>query len=226
MQTKVYNAYRITHLNGSTEDINALNPIQALENMEVPETESKVNQLFLIKEGVKTLIEDEPTEIIFSAVASDNNGGSIATPASGRIHVGDSIALKAIPARNYMFIGWTLNGNFLSNEASLVYTMEALPSGIDTATFVAQFALAPVEWEAEVSPAGAGTAGCLAFPTAGVAQANATIQLLAVAKTGWQFDHWESNGSSLGANEILETTALPLAEGETERKYTAIFTEV
>lgn len=37
MQTKIYNAYKITHKNGSVEDINALDLVQALENMEIPE---------------------------------------------------------------------------------------------------------------------------------------------------------------------------------------------
>jgi hypothetical protein len=49
MQTKVFNAYRISHENGTIEDINALNLVQALENMEIPETESPVVQTFLVK---------------------------------------------------------------------------------------------------------------------------------------------------------------------------------
>ena len=109
MQTKIYNAYRITHKNGSVEDINALDLIQALENMEIPDTESKVLQAFLVKENVRTLVEDEKTEILFSAIVAENGGGSIATPASGRIHVGDMVQLKAIPARNYEFVSWKLN---------------------------------------------------------------------------------------------------------------------
>ena len=68
MQSKNYNAYRITHKDGSIEDINAVDLIQALENMDVQETESKVIQAFLVKENVRTLVADEPTEIIFSIV--------------------------------------------------------------------------------------------------------------------------------------------------------------
>lgn len=51
MQTKIYNAYKITHKNGSVEDINALDLVQALENMEIPDTESKVLQAFLVLDG-------------------------------------------------------------------------------------------------------------------------------------------------------------------------------
>ena len=116
MQTKIYNAYKITHKNGSVEDINALDLVQALENMEIPDTESKVLQAFLVKENVRTLVEDEKTEILFSAIVAENGGGSIATPASGKIHVGDMIQLKAIPARNYEFVSWKLNDVKISEE--------------------------------------------------------------------------------------------------------------
>ena len=152
MQTKIYNAYRLTHKNGSVEDVNALDLVQALENMEIPETESKVLQAFLVKEGVRTLIEDEPTEIIFSAVVAEGGTGSIATPASGKIHAGDMIQLKAVPARNYAFVSWSLNGVVISNEATLNFTMPELEGGLDTAIFTATFALAPVAWTTSVSP--------------------------------------------------------------------------
>ena len=56
MQTKVFNSYRITHENGSIEDINALDLVQALENMEITETESSVTQTFLVKKGIRTLV--------------------------------------------------------------------------------------------------------------------------------------------------------------------------
>ena len=48
MQTKIFNSYRITHKNGSIEDINALDLVQAIENMGIPETESPVLQVVLL----------------------------------------------------------------------------------------------------------------------------------------------------------------------------------
>lgn len=223
MQTKVFNAYRITHKNGSIEDINALNLVQALENMEIPETESPVNQTFLIKEGIRTLVEDEPTEILFNAIVAENGGGSIATPATGRIHVGDMIQLKAIPARTYEFVSWSLNGKVFSNEAIVNMTMPELPAGIDTAVFTATFKLADVSWTTAVESAEASTAGCLAFPTSGSSEANADEEFLAVAKEGFVFDHWEVNGESVSTNELLQTVVTPLAEGENARVYKAVF---
>lgn len=224
MQTKIYNAYRITHLNGSIEDINALDLVQALENMEIPETESKVVQAFLIKENVRTLVEDEPGEVIFTAVVAENGGGSIATPASGKIHVGDLLQFKAIPARNYEFVSWKLNGNVISAEATMNLAMPELGAGIDTAVFTATFRLAPVAWTTAVEPAEASTAGCIAFPTSGSSEANAETEFLAVTKEGFTFDHWEVNGQSVSDNELLQTAVTPLAEGEPARVYKAVFT--
>lgn len=223
MQTKIYNAYRITHKNGSVEDINALDLIQALENMEIPDTESKVLQSFLVKENVRTLVEDEKAEIIFSAIVAENGGGSIATPASGKIHVGDILQFKAIPACNYEFVNWKLNGVEISKEATMNLVMPELASGVDTAVFTATFRMADVAWTTSVEPAEASTAGCIAFPTSGTSEANAEAEFLAVTKEGFAFDHWEVNGESVSTNELLQTAVTPLAEGESARVYKAVF---
>ena len=223
MQAKVFNAYRITHENGSIEDINALNLVQALENMETPETESSVTQTFLVKKNIRTLVEDEPTEILFNAIVAENGGGSIATPATGKIHVGDMIQLKAIPARNYEFVSWKLSGTEISTEATLNFTMPKLSDNLDTAVFTATFKLSNVAWTSAVEPAEASSAGCIAFPTSGTTEANAEAEFLAVAKDGFTFDHWEVNGESVSTNELLQTTVTPLAEGENTRVYTAVF---
>ena len=223
MQAKVFNAYRITHENGSIEDINALNLVQALENMETPETESSVTQTFLVKKNIRTLVEDEPTEILFNAIVAENGGGSIATPATGKIHVGDMIQLKAIPARNYEFVSWKLSGTEISTEATLNFTMPKLSDNLDTAVFTATFKLSNVAWTSAVEPAEASTAGCIAFPTSGETEANTEAEFLAVAKDGFTFDHWEVNGESVSTNELLQTTVTPLAEVENTRVYTAVF---
>lgn len=223
MQTKVFNAYRITHKNGSIEDINALDLVQALENMETPDTESKVIQAFLVKENVRTLVEDEPNEIIFSAVVAEGGTGSIATPVSGKIHVGDQIALKAIPARTFTFVNWKLNGEVISTEADLVFTMPKLEN-LDTAMFVATFRLADVSWTANVLPNEASVAGSIAFPALGIIEANKDLELLAVPSEGYTFNHWERNGVNISDNKLLQTKVNPLDDKEESAVYTAVFT--
>ena len=223
MQTKVFNAYRITHKNGSIEDINAFDLVQALENMETPDTESRVTQAYLVKENIRTLVEDEPDEIIFSAIVAEGGTGSIATPASGKIHVGDKIALKAIPARTFTFVNWKFNGEVISEEADLVFTMPKLEN-LDTAVFIATFRLADVSWTANVLPNEASVAGSIAFPAHGTTAANKELELLAVPSEGYTFDHWERNGVNISDSKLLKTEVTPLSEKEESAVYTAIFT--
>jgi len=223
MQSKLVNAYRITHKNGKIEDINATSLVQALENMEVPETESAIIQTFLIKEGIRTLIEDEPTEVTFTAIVAENGGGSIATPATGRIHVGDMVQMKAVPARGYEFVSWSLNGEEISKDATINLVMPEPLEGIDTAVFTATFKLSDVSWRTEVEPSEASTAGCVSFPASGVSEANTEASFIAVAKGGFTFDHWELNGESISTNELLTTTVTPLSDDESDRVYKAVF---
>ena len=223
MQTRELNSYQITHKNGNVENINAETLVQALQNMEVSEEYSPVIQTYLKEEDIRTLVADVPAEIIFSAVVAEGGGGSIATPSSGKIHVGDQLAFKAIPAKNYVFVSWSLNGSVISTDAEMLLTMPELPTGMTSAVFTASFALAPVNWTTEVYPPEATGDGAVAFPSSGVTPANGDVSAIAVNSANYTFDHWERNGQSVGTNNILEAEATPLAEGESARVYKAVF---
>ena len=123
MQTKLYNSYRITHKSGSVEEINAENLIEALQNSAIKEEFDPVLQTYMTADQITTLVADMPGEVPFTAVVSEGSGGSIATPASGTVHVGDQLALKAIPARNYVFVNWKMNDQVISEY-------EANPQGM------------------------------------------------------------------------------------------------
>ena len=223
MQTKDYNAYRITHKNGSIEDVNALNLVQALENMETTEEESKVIQAFLVKEDVRTLLEDEAKEILFTAVVAEDGGGSIATPTQGKVHVGDQVNFTAITARNYEFVSWKLNGEVFSTEASTVVTFPELKEGFDTAVFTATFKLSDVAWTTRVEPAEASTAGCVAFPTAGTTQANTQQELLAVEKVTSYLDtvFTSQNDIDVPSSSTEEPTSIVLTLDKNVSEYDA-----
>lgn len=224
MQTKSYNHYRITHKNGDVEEINAENLVEALNNMEIKEDYSPVLQTYMTDEGVRTLVADAPEEVPFTAVVNEQAGGSIATPVSGNVHAGDQLAFKAIPARNYMFVSWEMNGQVISNNAEFVYTFPEL-KGEASAVFKANFAKAPVAWTTAVSPAEATGDGAVTFPSSGTTPADGTVSAIAVDSEHYTFDHWERNGTSAGTNKILSATAEEPAEGETSVIYTAVFTE-
>lgn len=225
MQSKFYNRYKITHKNGDAEEINAVNLVEALNNMEITEEFSPVLQTYMEEEGIRTLVADMPAEVPFTAVVAEGSGGSIATPVSGVIHAGDQIALKAIPARNYEFVNWKMNDSIISDQESLVYTMPEL-HGEASAVFKATFRLADVEWTTAVDPDGATGAGVVAFPASGSTPANEALSLIAVEAEGYTFDHWERNGQTLSDNKILNTTVEPLAENETACIYVAVFNAV
>lgn len=225
MQTKLLNAYRITHKNGSVENINAENLVEALNNMEIDESYSPVQQTYMTEEGIRTLVADVPSEVPFTSVVNDTAGGSIATPLSGMVHVGDQLAFKAIPARNYVFKNWKMNDVVISENPDFVYTFPEL-HGEASAVFKATFEPAPVEWTTEVYPAEASGDGAVSFPASGVTPAEGTVSAIAVDSEHYTFNHWERNGVSVSTNKILSVTAEEPAEGELAVVYKAVFTEV
>ena len=225
MQTKLLNAYRITHKNGSVENINAENLVEALSNMEIDESYSPVLQTYMTEEGIRTLVADALSEVPFTSVVNDTAGGSIATPLSGTVHAGDQLSFKAIPARNYVFKNWKMNDVIVSENPEFVFTFPEL-HGEASAVFKATFEKAPVEWVTAVSPAEATADGAFTFPASGVTPADGTVSAVAVASEHYTFDHWERNGVSVGTNKILSAEADEPAEGEAEVVYTAVFTEV
>ena len=223
MQTKLYNSYRITHKSGSVEEINAENLVEALSNIQIAEELDPVLQTYMQAENVRTLVADVPAEVPFTAVVNEGAGGSIATPVSGTVHVGDQLAFKAVPARNYVFLNWKMNGQVISEEADFVYTFPEL-HGEASAVFTATFAKAPVSWTTAVSPAEATSDGAVTFPASGTTPAEGTVSAIAVNSDNYTFDHWERNGVSVGTNKILSAEAEEPAEGETSVVYTAVFT--
>ena len=223
MQTKLYNSYRITHKSGSIEEINAENLIEALKNSAIDESFDPVLQTFMYAEGIKTLVADAPAEVPFTAVVNEGAGGSIATPASGLVHVGDQLSLKAVPARNYVFVNWKMNGKVISDVAEFMFIFPEL-GGEASAVFTATFAKAPVNWTTAVSPAEATSDGADTFPNAGTTPADGTVSAIAINSENYSFDHWERNGVNVGANKELSAPADEPAEGETSVVYTAVFT--
>jgi hypothetical protein len=223
MQTKLYNVYKITHKNGSAETINAETLSEALKNLGIAEVISPVLQTYMQAQGIRTLINDLPEEVPFTAVVNEEAGGSIATPISGTVHAGDQLAFKAIPARNYIFVEWRMNGKAISTEAEFVYTFPSL-EGEASAVFTAVFAKAPVNWSTAVSPAEATGDGAMTFPANGTTPAEGTVSAIAVNSEHYTFDHWERNGVNVGDNKILSAEATEPVEGETSIIYTAVFT--
>ena len=86
---------------------------------------------------------------------------------------------------------------------------------------------APINWKTVVLPVEAGTAtpACFTFPSSGTTEIGSVASMVAVAKGNYHFDHWETDGQSVGTEDILNYTMTALAEGATERIFTAVFAE-
>lgn len=222
MQIKYLNSYRITHENGVAETVNSETLIDALENLTVSEDTSLVLKVFMEKTGIKTLSDDEVSSVPFTSIVTDA-GGSIASPASGTIHVGDTLAFLAIPDDNYAFVKWAKNGETISTEASFVYTMEALPDDDSSFIFEAVFELKDLAWVTAVSPEEATSAGCMTFPASGSTEIGSDASMIAITADGYTFDHWERDGESIGSTKQLDIAVEALGSDETACIYTAVF---
>lgn len=221
MQYKNLNTFKITHEDGRAEYLNAENAEKAVAN--VDETLSPIVALLRTAKNVKTLVDELPRTVTFTSVVSGGTG-SLATPASGTIHVGDQITLQAIPDENYEFVEWQMDGVKIGESSSMLFEIPELEEGAESVVFTAIVKLADIDWTSTIEPAEASSSGCVAFPPSGTIEANGTLGLIAVEADGYTFDHWERNGESIGTNKILDTTVTPLAEGETSCVYTAVFT--
>lgn len=231
MQYKNLNTFKITHEDGRAEFLNAENAEKAVAN--VDETLSPVVALLRTAKNVKTLVDELPRTVTFTSVISgaevgltppSGNIGSLATPASGTIHVGDQITLQAIPAKNYEFVEWQMDGVKIGETSSMLFEIPELEEGAESVVFTAIVKLADIAWTSTIEPAEASSSGCVAFPASGTIEAHGNLGLIAVEADGYTFDHWERNGESIGTNKILDTTVSPLAEGEASCVYTAVFT--
>lgn len=231
MQYKDLNAYRITHYNGTVELLNAESMEQALNHMELPESDSNVVQCVRTQTNIRTLVDEIPDEVQFNCVCindadpddENNVGGSIATPSQGIMHIGDVVQLKAIADKGFKFTHWTRNDEFISRREDLSYTMQPLIEGESVAVFTAHFKLAPVEWKVQTVTEEAFNDGCTGFPLEGKTEVDGELELIAYNAKGYRFWKWERNGVVISHNHLLRTTVDALAEGEGEAVYQVFF---
>lgn len=219
MTTKNLNTYRLTFKDGTTERINAAGLVEAIENASKDDADTPIVQTFMVAEQVATVVQDLPKEVLFTAVVAGEAGGSIATPASGSVHVGDTLTLQAVPDKGWLFHSWKRNGHFLSHDAVLLYEMKPLAEGEDTCVFTATFRQEPRKCVTSVSPAQATGDGCMAFPSALSVLPGEEVSAVAVTQGAWKFLRWERDGEKVGTNIVLSAEATQ----DLEQEYVAVF---
>lgn len=144
MASKMYSQYKFLHLNGQEEKINALSLNQALANLSVPESESLVTQVTLEAQGIKTILDEAPTNwrtAVSPAEAGTATPACFTFPSSGTTEIGNIASMVAVAKGDYHFDHWEVDGASVGTEDILNYTMTAPAEGATEIIFTAVFAL-------------------------------------------------------------------------------------
>lgn len=144
MASKMYSQYKFIHLNGQEEKINALSLNQALANLSVPESESLITQVTLEAQGIKTILDDAPTNwrtAVSPVEAGTATPACFTFPASGTTEIGNTASMVAVAKGDYHFDHWEVGGISVGTEEILNYTMTAPAEGATEIIFTAVFAL-------------------------------------------------------------------------------------
>ncbi|MBI5541831.1 MAG: T9SS type A sorting domain-containing protein [Bacteroidia bacterium] len=134
------------------------------------------------------------TKLITTTVNPSNSG--IVT-GSGNHPTGTTATLVATPNVGYHFVNWTDNGNIISTNDTLEFTVVS-----DTA-FVANFELNSYSVAANVNPISSG-----AISGAGTYNHGETVTLIATPNVGYQFVNWTENGNVISTNDTLDFTVV------------------
>lgn len=137
---------------------------------------------------------------------SPDNGGSVF--GSGEVKEGGYAVISAMPNDGFIFDGWLLNGNKVSQDAR--YVVDNIRSDV---TYVAEFKPVDCRITVNVNDNSAGTA------TEGkIIKYGESITLEAVPKDGYQFDSWTENG-----NVVSRDSRMQVDRVTGDRTFTAVF---
>ena len=109
---------------------------------------------------------------------------------------GQTVTLNAIANTNYSFVNWTENGTIVSTAAEYSFT------ATENRTLVANFATITYTITASANPTEGGTVN-----GSGNYASGQTVNLNAVANTGYNFTNWTEDGSVVSTNAVYSFTA-------------------
>lgn len=140
--------------------------------------------------------------------AEPDNGGTV--HGSGIVEEGGYVTISAAPHNGFVFDGWFLDGNRVSSHSQFV--VDNLHSN---RTYTAIFRPVSCRINIAVNNPNAGTA-----TESRDIKYGDSITIEAVAKDGYQFDHWAENGTIIGTEKKLT-----LEQVRKSRTITAVFSQ-
>ena len=143
----------------------------------------------------KTLVANfEAISYTIAASANPTNGGTVS--GAGNYTYGQNVTLRATANTGYHFVNWTENGSAVSTNANYSFTANA------NRTLVANFQINTYTISANANPVAGGTVNGAGEYTHGQ-----TVNLSAVANTGYNFVNWTENGTAVSTNASYSFTA-------------------
>ena len=121
-----------------------------------------------------------------SADANPSSGGTVS--GTGTFEYGHIATLTATAATGYEFTNWTAGGIVVSTDAIYSFTVT------EDLAFTANFSTEYYDITASIEPAGTGT-----VTGTGAYMYNQTVQLQAVAASGYEFDQWMVEGNTVSS---------------------------
>lgn len=125
-------------------------------------------------------------KVALKVTASPAEGGTV-TPASGRFDYDSDVTLKAVAAEGYDFIGWTLNGETVSDNPEFSHHLTA-----DTelkARFTIKHYDVAIEWDE--------AQGSVSNAASGIYDFGTSLQMTAVPQPDFVFAGWVINGETV-----------------------------
>ena len=141
--------------------------------------------------NLSELFNGTPPTTTYSISASVSPANSGTVTGAGNYAQGSTCTLKATANSGYAFEKWTKNGTTVSTNANYSFTVTA--SGSYVAHFVST--VNTYDITASVSPANSGTVA-----GAGTYASGSTCTLKATAKSGYTFEKWTKNGTTVSTN--------------------------
>jgi len=130
-----------------------------------------------------------PVSYNIQATANPTNGGFIT--GGGSYYNNQTCTLTAYSATGYSFLNWTENGNIVSSSSSYSFTVNW------SRNFTANFIPNIYTVYTSVLPAASGVAS-----GGGSYYYNQQLSLHATANSGWNFNKWTENGSTVSTDSI------------------------
>lgn len=148
----------------------------------------------------------QPSAYYIQVQASPDNAGSVY--GSGTIKEGGYVVISATPKDGFIFDGWLLNNNKVSQDAR--YVVDNIRAD---ATYVAAFKPVDCRITVNVNDGNAGTA-----TESRTVKYGESMTVEATPKEGYQFDSWTENGNTVSRDSRME-----IGNITGDRTYTAVF---